>query len=226
MDCTYLEHSAFLLETEQTMLLFDYTGEKLHLSDDKDLVVLVSHHHGDHFTPEIFSYAKRSGRTRFILSTDINARHVPKDVEASWMGPHEQLLLGELEVHTLQSTDEGVAFVLTVEGRTIYFAADLNNWHWEGESDEYNRQMDIAYKEELKLLPEKLDLAFVPVDPRLGAYYSLGAKDLLMATNVRTLIPMHFWKDYSVCAKLIAELKDLPVTVVDVQHEKQTWRNL
>lgn len=31
------------------------------------------------------------------------------------------------------STDEGVAFLVTAEGRTVFHAGDLNWWHWEGE---------------------------------------------------------------------------------------------
>lgn len=43
-------------------------------------------------------------------------------------------------VKTLFSTDEGVAFLLRCSEGTIYHAGDLNDWVWNGEPDEENRQ--------------------------------------------------------------------------------------
>ncbi len=227
MDCTYIGHSTFLLETEHVLLLFDYTGGPLEIKDGKkSLLVFSSHRHTDHFNESIFSLARREGNTVFILSSDIATHLVPQNVQVRWMGPYEEVSIDEVAVRTLKSTDEGVAFVLQVDGKTIYYAGDLNHWHWEGESEAYNLQMKRDYHAELRLLPTKLDLSFVPVDPRLGPFYSLGAKDLVERVKVKTLIPMHFWKDHSVCEKLKAELKDTDVTVVQLTHENQTWRIL
>lgn len=227
MDCTYIGHSTFLLETEHVLLLFDYTGGPLEIKDEKkSLLVFSSHRHADHFNESIFSLARREGNTVFILSSDIATHLVPQNVQVRWMGPYEEVSIDEAAVRTLKSTDEGVAFVLQVDGKTIYYAGDLNHWHWEGESEAYNLQMKRDYYAELRLLPAKLDIAFVPVDPRLGPFYSLGAKDLVERVKVKTLIPMHFWKDHSVCEKLKTELKDTDVTVVQLTHEIQTWRIL
>jgi len=228
MNCTYLFHSTFLLEAEHALLLFDYTGGPLELPDEKKcLLVFASHRHGDHFNEAIFSLAQRQGGpTVFILSSDIATHLVPHHVQVRWMGPYEEISIHDVAVRTLASTDEGVAFVIQAEGRTIYYAGDLNHWHWEGESEAYNQQMKRDYHAELKLLPTKLDIAFVPVDPRLGPFYSLGAKDLVERVKVKTLIPMHFWKDSSVCANLKAELKDTGVEVLQLTNEIQTWRNL
>lgn len=209
------------------MLLFDYTGGPLELPEGKkSLLVFASHRHGDHFKEAIFSLAAHERDTVFILSSDIATHLVPQDVQVRWMGPYEEICIHDVAVRTLKSTDEGVAFVIQAEGRTIYYAGDLNHWHWEGESEAYNLQMKRDYHAELRLLPTKLDLAFVPVDPRLGPFYSLGAKDLVARVKVKTLIPMHFWKDSSVCEKLKAELKDEDVEVLQLTNEIQTWRNL
>lgn len=57
----YLGHSGFFVETDSILLLFDYYyGDLSFLREkpnDKPLFVLVSHAHGDHFNPEIFSLA-------------------------------------------------------------------------------------------------------------------------------------------------------------------------
>ena len=70
-------------------------------------------------------------------------------------------------IRTLHSTDEGVAFFVSAGGRTIYHAGDLNWWHWEEESADYNLAMEKDYKREIeKMKGQKVDVAFVPVDPQ------------------------------------------------------------
>ncbi|MGE4585256.1 MAG: MBL fold metallo-hydrolase [Sphaerochaeta sp.] len=227
MDCTYLGHSAFLVETDEEYLLFDYTKGALALRlEDKPLLVFASHRHGDHFHASIFDLAKRKGRTTFVLSSDIPASQVPSSCHVRWMGPYEENMVDHVAIRTLKSTDEGVAFIVVVAGKTLYFAGDLNHWHWEGERDAYNRKMASDYHAQLKLLPKMLDVAFVPVDPRLGAFYNLGAKDLVAQVQVDTLVPMHFWGDDTVCVKLQDELKGSVRTILHPEKELQTWRNI
>ncbi len=199
MNCTFLGHSAFLLETDAYLLLFDYTKGTVSLpSTTKPLMVFASHRHADHYDSSIFSLADRKGgHTVFFLSSDIPPTDIPFSCTINPMGPYEEDIVEGIVVKTLKSTDEGgVAFVVEVEGKTIYFAGgDLNHWHWEGgESKQYNEEMAENYHKELALLPSHLDLAFVPVDPRLGEFYSLGAKDLVQTVSVDTLVPMHMWK--------------------------------
>lgn len=61
-------------------------------------------------------------------------------------------------VRTLRSNDEGTAFFIRYKDQTIYHAGDLNWWHWEGEPDEYNKNMRRSYQSEInKLCGEKID---------------------------------------------------------------------
>ena len=56
MRITYIRHSAFLAEWEDIVCLFDYAeGELPEIDRDKRLCVFASHHHSDHFNPEIFT---------------------------------------------------------------------------------------------------------------------------------------------------------------------------
>jgi L-ascorbate metabolism protein UlaG (beta-lactamase superfamily) len=224
MNCTFLGHSAFLVETESELLLFDYTEGVFELpSETKPLFVFVSHRHSDHYNRSVLSFAKREGRTTFVLSNDIPSSGF-SGYDVVWVGPHEKKEVGGLGIETLRSTDEGVAFVLTVGGRTLYYAGDLNHWHWSGESEAYNTQMAEAYRAELDRLPPALDVAFVPVDPRLQEAYSLGAKDLVERCNVSTLVPMHFWGDLSVCSRVRDELAQFDGTVVQLEEAPYRWR--
>ena len=79
---------------------------------------------------------------------------------------------GTLKVEGFKSTDEGVAFWCSVDGLEIYHAGDLNHWYWDGEAPEWNKNMTKAYREEIaKMHGRTADIAFLPLDPRLGEYF-------------------------------------------------------
>lgn len=122
------------------------------------------------------------------------------------MGPNEDQEIAGCRVRTLRSTDEGVAFLVQYEGITLFHAGDLNWWHWEEESKEYNTLMRRNYQYEInKLNGEKIDIAFVPVDPRLGEQYHLGLDCFMKRTDTRAVFPMHFWDNYGIFDRLMLE---------------------
>ena len=64
MRITFLYHSAFLVELKTCTLLFDWYGGTLPDFDrSKPLYVFASHHHGDHYSPEIFSLGMEGSGT-------------------------------------------------------------------------------------------------------------------------------------------------------------------
>jgi len=200
MKITYIHHSAFLVETDSACLLFDYfEGQLSSLPEDKPLYVLSSHSHHDHFSERIFSL--EHPRVTYLLSWDILKVSKPN---AHFLQPYETWSDGILALETFRSTDEGVAFWCTVDGKQIYHAGDLNHWYWEGEEEQWNADMTAAYRAEVaKMAGRTADLAFVPVDPRLEKWFYLGADDFMKQADARYLLPMHFWGDFSVCRKLI-----------------------
>ena len=69
--------------------------------------------------------------------------------------------------------------------------------------------MDREYKYQIKKLENKdLNLAFVPMDPRLGEYQFLGIEYFLTHTNAEYVFPMHMWQDYSGIQKFLRRIKD------------------
>ena len=55
MKITYIHHSSFCVELENSILLFDYfKGELPEFNKDKKLYVFASHFHQDHFDKCIF----------------------------------------------------------------------------------------------------------------------------------------------------------------------------
>ena len=99
-----------------------------------------------------------------------------------------------LHIETLLSTDQGVAFLIQTEGKTIYHAGDLNIWYWDDEPEEDNLWQEKTYKEEMKLLADKhIDVAFVPMDPRLGDHAVRAAVCFLERNDCDAMFPMHYW---------------------------------
>ncbi len=229
MKVTYIHHSSFLIEDEARTLLFDYfEGNLPRIATDRPLYVFASHRHGDHFSPVIFNLAKEVPDIRYILSADIWKKRVPTELleRTAFLKPDSDISFDGLVVSTLKSTDEGVAFLVSSENWKVYHAGDLNNWYWAEESDDWNTKMAKSYLVQLKKLRDvNIDVAFVPVDPRLERAYSLGAEELMEATIPTYLFPMHFWGDFSVCEKLKAlwQEKGFPANVMEITRSGQVF---
>ena len=200
MKITFILHSGYFVELESCCLLFDYYQGEIPRSD-KPLYVFASHCHEDHFSPAVFQEARPGRQVRFILSDDIWESRVPKELRESavFVSPHHTYEVDGLKIATLQSTDQGVAFLIQCEGKRIYHAGDLNCWVWDGAPRQQNDQMTAAYREELRLLEGRaIHTAFVPLDPRQDADFDLGMRYFFEAGGAEHVFPMHMWGDYSV----------------------------
>ena len=208
MKITYIHHSAFLAETDSACLLFDYfEGGLPEIPADKPLYVLASHCHGDHFSDVVFELAKGHEEIWYILSSDIWMKRVPEDLKERTVSikPYEVWSDGVLQVETYKSTDEGVAFWCRADGKEIYHAGDLNHWYWEGEDEQWNRDMTKAYRAEIeKMRGRRADVAFLPLDPRLEQWFYLGIDDFMKVVDTNAIIPMHFWGQFDVAQRLKA----------------------
>ena len=101
-------------------------------------------------------------------------------------------------VETLPSTDEGVAWFVTAEGKFIFHAGDLNWWHWEGEDPVWNRNMEADFRRYAEpLRGRKIDLAMLPLDPRLGKDGFRGPRYFLELADIRRFLPMHQWGNFN-----------------------------
>ncbi len=228
MKITFITHSSFSVELERNILVFDFydEGNLPVFPKDKRLWFLASHGHYDHFNREILKLRQTYPLAEYILSRDIRLRAEEKTDWIHRVRAREESDFGDLHVRTLRSTDQGVAFVVEAEGRRIYHAGDLNWWHWEGESDAWNRNMAVNYQREIDCLADmQFDVAFVPLDPRLESAYFLGIKYFLEKTQAQAVFPMHCWKDYSVCARALAqpELQGLLKHFHALEYEGQEW---
>lgn len=200
---TYIQHSGFLVETENSYLLFDYwTGDVPVLNANKPLYIFSSHAHRDHFTKDIFKLENKCISVQYILSSDIRKKSSfwKKAERVCFMDPGETRNIDALEITTFRSTDEGVAFLVKVDGKVIYHAGDLHWWYWPGDPEEENegRRKEYYLKEIEKLYGEKLDVAFVVLDPRQEYAGGYGMDLFLKNVHSRYVFPMHFWEEYRI----------------------------
>lgn len=204
MKVTYLKHSGFMVESRTYIYLFDYIGGNIDkaIKSDKKIYVMVSHIHDDHFSKIIFDIATKHDNVTYILSYDV-VKKIKKNAILSKMTEqlniirvqaHEKYKIDDIVVETLKSTDEGVAFIVSEKDGTIYHAGDLNWWHWEGEPKSWNRNMEVNFKREIdSMRGRKIDIAFIPLDPRQEDAYYLGMNYFIKNVGANEIYPMHFW---------------------------------
>lgn len=224
MKVTYLYHSGFAIEDEQALYVFDYyKGELPVIAKEKQMYVFVSHRHKDHYNSEIFDWEKEHPNILYILSDDVEAEPAPNRI---FVKPEQKIRTGELKVETLRSTDEGVAFLVTCKDKRIYHAGDLNWWHWEEETDTYNRFMKEAYQKEIGMLEGMhIDAAFVPLDPRLDREYYWGLDWFMRHTDTDVVFPMHMQDQYDLYDRLMEEESalDYKTRVAHITREGQSF---
>lgn len=236
MKVTYIYHSCFCVELEQTILLFDYfKGELPTFDKEKHIYIFSSHKHHDHFSLSIFELFKEYKNVTYILSNDIKLsdRYLEKEgislevkEKIVRIGANQSDKVDSFLIQTLKSTDQGVAFLVEAEGQAIYHAGDLNWWHWNGESKEYNTSMEQKFKKEIeKLKGKQIDLAFVPVDARQEDYFWWGFDYFMSQVNPLIVFPMHFWEDYTVIDRLetIAKERGYKEKLYSVRGDNQEW---
>ena len=226
IKATFLAHSGFLVELPSVTLLFDWwKGNLPAIPAEKPLLVFSSHWHEDHFSPAILSL----NAAAFILG----------DMDKPWLakkGASPDVLercvcvagnevcqpLPFVEVETLPSTDEGVAFIVRADGQTIYHAGDLHWWHWEGEPDPWNPDMERNFKSYFAPLEGRsIDLAMVPLDPRLEGAYDLGLRYFLEHTNTTHVLPMHQWGNFALTERFCREHPTLAGPITPISQEGQ-----
>lgn len=216
MKVTYIEHSCFLVETETKYFLFDYYKGKIPTMDNKKpIYVFSSHNHHDHFNFEIFRLLNGYYDIHYILSNDIKRKFgrkvfAQKGVDENlyksilFLSAGVKCKIDNFSVETLKSTDEGVAFIIETDGKAIYHAGDLNQWIWQGESEEFNSDMTKHFKKEIeKISGRHFDIAFLVLDPRQGNWFYKGFDYFMNNTDTAMAYPMHFWGDADVIDSLL-----------------------
>ena len=235
MTVTFLGHSGFLVELPSVALLFDWWKGALPPLPEKPLLVFASHRHPDHFDPKIFTLDDGRRQVRFLLGRGIRLTDRNREKWGLADGTAEkcQVLAGGktaaplpgVTVETLLSTDEGVAFLVRAEGEVVFHAGDLNWWHWEGEDPAWNQSMASHFQRYAEPLRGRhIDLAMLPLDPRLGPDGFRGPKYFLETADIRRFLPMHQWEDFAFTGAFLAAYPQFADRTVPVERPGQEFR--
>lgn len=225
----YIYHSAFVVELEKSILIFDFykipndkKNEKEEFFNrfikrtDKKIYIFSTHSHPDHFNKEILTWLEMNENIKYILSDDIK---IHKHKNFYFTKEEDSFELDNLKINTFGSTDLGFSFYINTENKNIFHSGDLHFWHWEDDTLEEEKAMYNAYilqLEKVKKL-DRIDIAFVPVDPRLGVNTLEGVELFYKILKPKIIIPMHFSDDYSQMKIFIDRFKEKDVKVIEIK---------
>ena len=211
MQIYYLSNSGYAIFLGNKLLVFDYYKNttqdeeksvnsgvirKKDMEKKKYAYVFVSHSHPDHFNSVIFDWQEFNQNTHYMLDKGIkNSRGLSNAANVSFFEKGTEFNNGDIFIKAFGSTDIGVSFYIEADGKKIFHAGDLNCWHWEDEAEaEYAAKARLDFHKEIEDIKKdinEVDLAFFPVDIRIGSKYDEGAKYFIQELKPSILIPMH-----------------------------------
>ena len=218
MQVIFIHHSCFLIEVDDAVLIFDYfDGEHVEgysfkgripqYAPDTKIYLFASHSHRDHYDMETLRWAEKYDNIHYIFSKDIRIspnflkKHGINPLvrqKVTFVQPNKKYEVDDVSVTTLRSTDAGVAFYVSMNGVNILHCGDLNDWQFEGAGDLINGRMRKNFRHEINKISDKpVNIAFVPMDPRLENHQFEAIDYILKNTDAEFVFPMHMWQDYS-----------------------------
>lgn len=202
-------HSGVLVELETLIILIDYYKGDLPIFDQqKPFYVLCSHAHQDHYNPIVYDLTVNIKEKYFIFSRDIQKKNKQ---EAIYMRINDTYHDQHLTIHTLQSTDTGVAFLIEAEDKVIYHAGDLNDWQWAEETEQVNKQMHGSFMHEIKKLKNRsIDVGFVVLDGRQEKYAYSGILETMKMVDISHVVPIHYSFEEAIVERFLHSEEALP----------------
>jgi len=223
---TYLGHSAWIVESPNEFLIFDYDkppseGGPVDLSklQGKPVYFFSSHRHGDHYSARLNEAASRYAHMKFITGG-----FKSKYNNSIAIQPRHSLDLPGVTVTAADSTDAGVCFLTQSPGLTVFHSGDLANWP-------DNEETPVDYFKEIDYIASKaksVDIAFIPVTTFDGYQDQClleGAVYAVKKLNPAFVFPMHangreyLYKSF---AEYAAE-NGAPNTVICMEKPGDSW---
>lgn len=194
----YLGHCGYAVRTRTHFLIFDYQEQRdgqqpktrpaepslaagwIVPEEIKGLKVrvFVSHSHGDHFDPVIFSWKGAIPDISYFFGW--KAADDPS--HAYLTGPRAEIKSDGLEIATINSRHSGVpevAWLVKVDGLVIYHNGDC-------QPEDPSAEHDF-----LRTKTDAIDLAFVFPVVEEGQKYTIQERDFFSKFRVRAAFPMH-----------------------------------
>lgn len=230
MTVTYFHHSGFSVASGDILLVFDYwTGKTRKLPEAlgvtremlalyNEVYVFITHEHEDHFDEIVYTWEQ------YAPVTYIVADCLPKHAKGLRMDKGDELRLSDrVQVKAYGSTDSGVSFLVTLDGMNFFHAGDLNFWHWREVCNARQiQQADEDFRGEVEdIVGAEIDVAFFPVDPRMGMLFDAGANYFMLTVKPRLLLPMHFWGRSDVMVEFARRSRTRETEIVALTAHRQ-----
>jgi len=180
----YLYHSGWAVKTASTLLIFDYVPDGFldpNTIKDENVIVFISHGHGDHFDRKILDWKTVIPNITFVFgwrAPEAQEHHAfGKDRTTQSIGPLKAMNI----FHNFDNIPES-AFLIEVNGLTIYFSGDHGGWAGD---------LNPVYKDNIDYLCQQsrvTDLAFLSIfgSPTYDAeFYAIDQ------FKPRVMMPMH-----------------------------------
>ena len=219
MTLTYIFHSGFVLETEQSILVFDYWMDPSGVMDgvlrsEKPMYVFSSHFHEDHFTKEIFEWKKLREGITYILSKDIyKHRRASKEDADVWLAKGGTWSDDTISVWALGSTDSGVSWIVETEDKAAIKREQSQACLDSAERKQSRPKVKRIFHagdlnnwyakflsddnpdhelKDIRKVADSFDVVMFPIDGRVGNGYTLGGRQFIERFKVGLFVPMHF----------------------------------
>lgn len=192
-------HTAIMIQAEEQVIYLDPVDLVNIDGLPKADIILITHEHGDHFSPETITKLSAE-TTRIVLLESLTEQFA--DFETIALAPGESVAVDGIQIEGVPAYNSShpkalnyLGFVLTIGGARIYCTGDT------------------ALNPEMENL-ENIDLAVV----NLRRIYSLSGEQVVKFTEIvkpKELIPIHWMPDddtYKDQAEIEYLQQNLPVT--------------
>ncbi len=133
------------------------------------------------------------------------------------MSDGESKKIGDLRVRTFKSNDEGLAYLISIQGVTIYFGGDLAKWDWPEWSRAKRQRHVKVFERTLDILKDlNIDVAFSNMDQRLESW--AGPVEFINTVKPRFFVPIHTFGNEEWIDDLL--MKDLPDETTVFKYER------
>ncbi len=221
----YLGHCGFAVRTETKLLVFDYVKKAMRRGEpappppaqpalangwinpeeikDLDVVVFVSHNHGDHYDEVIRTWAKTVKNIHYVFGWDAGTGANVHSLTA----PRASAKFDGLDIDTVNSHHSGVpesAFLVKVDGLTIFHNGDYVGRMGDYNTAPSNVPADMDY---LTTKFKTMDILF------LDAFVADYQIQILQSLKPNVLFPMHYGGQEEKLKPFAADLKKAGVEI-------------
>ena len=149
MKITHVYHSGFVVELEDTVLIFDwYAGELPCFDPSKEVYVFVTQGKADHYSQRIWELQEKYRKVSYVLDCCTAPERKGDNILHVQPGRHYEF--GRLLIYTICTNENGVAYVVSADGHNFFHAGDLNVLRGTGATDDENAYSERIYRRQLE----------------------------------------------------------------------------